>query len=152
MLPSKTNQLSRNSTADLSLSRNSRGAEHLSRNSRGVEDRSRNSRGGQRSQVSSRASDHTGYTPFACTRGASARSRRNPFLPFELSPFHFSLISIVIISVPYQNWKLKVSHVADSFRFPMLIAASAAAHCGRLIAPPIGFRCPLLASLHLWDV
>ena len=53
MLPSKTNQLSRNSTADLSLSRNSRGrAEHLSRNSRGVEDRSRNSRGGQRSQVS----------------------------------------------------------------------------------------------------
>ena len=28
-------------------------------------------------------------------------------------------------------------HVADSFRFPMLIAASAAAHCGRLTAPPI---------------
>ena len=52
MLPSKTNQLSRNSTADLSLSRNSRGAEHLSRNSRGVEDLSRNSRGGQRSQGS----------------------------------------------------------------------------------------------------
>ena len=77
--------------------------------------------GGKGVRCQSRASDHTGYTPFACTRGASARSQeKNPFLPFELSPFHFSLISIVIISVPYQNWKLKVSHVADSFRFQML--------------------------------
>ena len=29
----------------------------------------------------------------------------------------------------------------------MLIAASAAAHCGRLIAPPIGFMCFALFSL-----
>ena len=63
ILPSKINQLSRNSINRRSLSRNSRGrAEHLSRNSRRVEHLSRNSRGAEHLSRNSRGAEHLSRT------------------------------------------------------------------------------------------